>query len=62
MKIKKLWIKVISIVGAFWINILLFYVPVKFKRFVFMNIYKIIIASILTILGIITYFILKSLI
>lgn len=59
---KKLWIKIISIVGEFLANILLFHTPIKFKRFVFMNFYKIVIASILIILGIIMYFILKFLV
>ena len=58
-KLKKLWIKIISIVAEFWINILLFHIPVRFKKFFFVNIYKIVIASILIILGIISYFILK---
>ncbi len=61
MKIKKLWIKIISIVAEFWINILLFHIPVRFKRFFFVNIYKIVMVSILIVLGIITYFILKFL-
>lgn len=61
MKIKKLWIKIISIVAEFWINILLFHIPVRFKKFFFVNIYKIVMASILIVLGIITYFILKFL-
>ena len=61
-KLKKLWIKIISIVGEFLANILLFHTPVKFKRFIFMNFYKIVIASILIILGIIMYFILKFLV
>ena len=61
-KLKKLWIKIISIVGELLANILLFHTPVKFKRFVFMNFYKIVIASILIILGIIMYFILKFLV
>ena len=61
MKIKKLWIKLVSIVLVFWANILLFYTPVKFKRFVFVNMYKIIIASILIVIGILTYVILKFL-
>jgi len=59
MKIKKLWIKIISIVAEFWINILLFHILVRFKKFFFVNIYKIVIVSILIILGIISYFILK---
>ena len=62
MKIKKLWIKIISIVAEFWINILLFHIPVRSKKFFFVNIYKIVMASILIVLGIITYFILKFLI
>ena len=63
MKIlKKLWIKIISIVSELLANILLFHTSVKFKRFVFMNFYKIVIASILIILGIIMYFILKFLV
>nr|DAI39542.1 MAG TPA: hypothetical protein [Caudoviricetes sp.] len=45
--------------AEFWINILLFHTPVRFKRFFFVNIYKIVMASILIILGIISYFILK---
>nr|DAX52645.1 MAG TPA: hypothetical protein [Caudoviricetes sp.] len=45
--------------AEFWINILLFHIPVRFKKFFFVNIYKIVIASILIILGIISYFILK---
>jgi hypothetical protein len=61
MKIKKLWIKIISIVAEFWINILLFHIPVRFKKYFFVNIYKIVMASILIVLGIITYFILKFL-
>ena len=61
-KLKKLWIKIISIVGELLANILLFHTPVKFKRFIFMNFYKIVIASILIILGIIMYFILKFLV
>jgi len=48
MKIKKLWIKIISIVAEFWINILLFHIPVRFKRFFFVNIYKIAIFATLT--------------
>jgi len=62
MKIKKLWIKIISIVAEFWINILLFHIPVRFKKFFFVNIQKIVIASVLIILGIISYFISKFLI
>lgn len=61
MKIKKLWIKLVSIVLVFWANILLFYTPVKFKRFIFVNMYKIIIVSILIVIGILTYVILKFL-
>ena len=34
-KLKKLWIKIISIVGELLANILLFHTPVKFKRFIF---------------------------
>jgi len=34
-KIKELWIKILSIVGGIWLKILLFYTPVRFKRFVF---------------------------
>ena len=47
-----------------WIlaNILFFHTPVKFKRFIFMNFYEIVIACILIILGIIMYFILKFLV
>ena len=60
-KLKKLWIKIISIVGELLANILLFHIPVRFKRFFFVNIYKIVMASILIVLGIITYFILKFL-
>ena len=60
-KIKELWIKILSIVGGIWLKILLFYTPVKFKRFVFENIYKFVIGSIFIVFGIIILIFLKVL-
>ena len=51
-KIKELWIKILSIVGGIWLKILLFYTPMRFKRFVFENIYKFVIGSIFIVFGI----------
>ena len=60
-KMKELWIKILSIVGGIWLKILLFYTPVRFKRFVFENIYKFVIGSIFIVFGIIILIFLKVL-
>ena len=52
-KMKELWIKILSIVGGIWLKILLFYTPVRFKRFV--------IGSIFIVFGIIILIFLKVL-
>lgn len=60
-KIKRLWIKILSIAGEIWLKILMFYIPTRFKRFVFENIYKFVIGSIFIVFGIIILIFLKVL-
>ena len=60
-KMKELWIKILSIAGEIWLKILMFYIPTRFKRFVFENIYKFVIGSIFIVFGIIILIFLKVL-
>ena len=60
-KMTELGIKILSIVGGIWLNMLLCYTPVRFTRFVFENIYKFVIGSIFIVFGIIILIFLKVL-